>query len=81
MEIDSPEIISGNHVTDVSGNPNEINSTNKKAAGNIFGGGGGYWLGRENSLSLTEFCSKLGEFCEKLGELHWHTKNRLKGSY
>ena len=36
MEINSPEIISGNHVTDFSGNPNEINSTNKKAAGNIL---------------------------------------------
>ena len=29
MEINSPEIVSGNHVTDFSGNPNEINSTNK----------------------------------------------------
>ena len=25
-------------------------------------------LGEENSLSLTEFCGKLGEFCNKLGE-------------
>ena len=32
-------MISGNHVTDFSGNPDEINPTNK-AAGNIFGGGG-----------------------------------------
>ena len=39
MEVNSPEIISGNHVTDFSGKPNEINSTNKKTAGNIFGGG------------------------------------------
>ena len=27
-----------------------------------------YCFGEENSLSLTEFCGKLGEFCEKLGE-------------
>ena len=27
-----------------------------------------YCFGEENSLSLTEFWSKLGEFCEKLGE-------------
>ena len=25
-------------------------------------------FGGENSLSLTEFCGKLGEFCEELGE-------------
>ena len=27
--------------TDISGNPNKINSKTRKAAGNIFGGGGG----------------------------------------
>ena len=27
-----------------------------------------YCFEEENSLSLTEFCGKLGEFCEKLGE-------------
>ena len=27
-----------------------------------------YCFGEENSLSLTEFCGKLGEFCDKLGE-------------
>ena len=27
-----------------------------------------YCFGEENSLSLTEFCGKLGEFCEKLCE-------------
>ena len=27
-----------------------------------------YCFGEENSLSLTEFWSKLGEFCQKLGE-------------
>ena len=37
----SPEIISGNHITDFSGNPPEIYSKKpKKAAGNLFGGGG-----------------------------------------
>ena len=44
MEINFPEIISGNHVTDFSGNPNKINSTNKKTAGNIFGGVGTFRL-------------------------------------
>ena len=41
VEINSPKIISGNHVSDFSGSPTEINSINKKAAGNIFGWGGG----------------------------------------
>ena len=27
-----------------------------------------YCFGEKNSLSLTEFCGKLGEFCKKLGE-------------
>ena len=32
-----------------------------------------YCFGEENSLSLTEFCGKLGEFCEKL-EFAWAHK-------
>ena len=38
--IHSTEIISGNHVTDFSGNPTKLIPQTKKAAGNIFGGGG-----------------------------------------
>ena len=40
MEPNSPHIISGNHVTDLSGNPNKLIPQTKKPAGNIFGGGG-----------------------------------------
>ena len=33
-------MMSGDHVTDFPGNPNEINSTNKRTAGDISGAGG-----------------------------------------
>ena len=36
MEINSPETVSGNHVTNFSGNPNEIHSKDKNLVG-IFG--------------------------------------------
>ena len=40
MTINSPGILSGNHITYFSGNANELIPQTKKTAGNIFGGGG-----------------------------------------